>query len=780
MDGVGPDSRSAQRRRRHPGGLLVAGLLAATMLAGPPASAQTARHDPPAGLPAEPARPAWPDGPAAPKGAPNILVIMTDDVGFGAASTFGGPVPTPTLDALARSGARYNDFHTAGVCSPTRAALLTGRNPHAVGMGTVTNVPSGHPGYTTAIPASAGTVAAILKANGYNTAMVGKGHITPEWEMSQAGPFDRWPTGLGFEYFYGFLSADASAYEPDLVENTRHVSRPPGDYQFERDIADRAIAWLTAQRAAAPSRPFFLYYATGAAHAPHHAPSEWLEKFRGKFDEGWDAARASTVARQKALGVIPAGATDAPRPEGLPHWESLTQDQKRLYARYMEAYAAQLAYADAQIGRVIETLRRDGTLANTMIVFIQGDNGAPEEGGPEGYLFDTSSLSGVNEDMAARIARIDAIGSRESLPLIPAGWGWALNAPFPWAKRYASHLGATRNGMVVSWPGHIDDAQTVRSQFHHVRDILPTILDVVGVAAPATLGGVPQQPITGISLKYTFTEPHAAGRRDEQIFGAGDNVAIYKDHWVAATTPQRSVWDTRRPPVPFDQRKWELYDLSRDFSEARDLSGTNPAKLAELQRLFRERAGPERLLPIQSGFDMSGRPDLRNGRTSFRYLSPVANVPESAAPSPIGTSFSIDAQIIVPADGGQGVLAAQGGRHAGYSFFLDRGRPTFSYLLSPLQGYRIAASSTLAPGAHRVVADFRSDRPEPGSGGQLTLRIDGKLVAEGRIAATFPMLISYMEGFDVGEDAVSPVDPAYTSESSRFTGTIQEIDFRLE
>lgn len=723
--------------------------------------------------------PSWPQEPQPPASAPNILVILTDDVGFGASSTFGGPVPTPTFDALAKDGLRYNRFHTTAICSPTRASLLTGRNPQAVGVGYVTNWATGYDGYNSVIPKSAGTVAQVLKQAGYNTAMFGKGHITPEWEMSEAGPFDRWPTGLGFQYYYGFLGADTSAFEPSLVENTRHVQAPsdqPG-YHLDHDLADHAIDWIARQHAAAPDRPWFVYYASGAAHAPNHAPKEWLERFRGKFDMGWDALRAENVRGEKAAGVIPADTEDAPRPKTLPAWNSLGSDQKRLYARYMEAYAASLAYADNQIGRVIQSLRDSGQIDNTLIVYIQGDNGSSAEGSFDGKLYEQSALSGVKESLDRTVAHIDDIGTRNAYNLYPGGWGWALNAPFAWAKRYGSHFGGTRNAMVLSWPHHIKDPGGLRSQFLHVSDIMPTLLDVAGVTAPAMLDGVPQQPITGISARYTFDQPAAPSRRREQVFGMSENLSLYKDGWVAATTPMVTPWEKTPPPrIPVEQRHWELYDIEHDFSEAHDIAAANPDRLARMKAEFWAEAAKAGILPIHSSDGgQKGRPDLNQGRQVFTYRTPMTQVPESAAPPTVGSSFEISADVVVGANGGQGVLLAQGGRFGGYSFFLTDGHPAFTYNLTPAHVTRLLAPQPLTSGPHKLSARLGLDRETPKSGGVLILAVDGHEVGRVRVEQTFAQVISHTEGMDVGSDAISPVDSSYTTSSSKFDGVLRQL-----
>ncbi|WP_157220646.1 arylsulfatase [Flavisphingomonas formosensis] len=733
--------------------------------------------------PAESSPPQWPQETKAAPGAPNILVIMTDDVGFGAASSFGGPIPTPTFDALGAQGARYNRFHTTAICSPTRASLLTGRNPQAVGMGYTTNWPTGYDGYNSVIPKSAGTIAQILKEHGYSTAMFGKGHITPEWEMSAAGPFDRWPTGLGFDYFYGFLGADTSEFEPSLVENTRNVEPPHDpDYHLDKDLADHAIRWIAEQKGAAPDKPFLIYLAPGTAHAPNQAPAEWLAKFRGKFDQGWDALRQATVERQKALGIIPAGTEDSPRPETLPRWDSLSAQQKRIYARYMEAYAASLAFADHEIGRVVQSLKDSGQFDNTLIVYIQGDNGASAEGSFDGKLYEQSALSGAQETIDYVDAHVEDIGTRKAYNLNPGGWGWALNAPFPWAKRYGSHLGGLRTGMVVSWPGHIQAPGTLRSQYLHVSDVTPTLLEVAGVQAPTILDGIPQQPITGISFAYTLAAPQAPSHRTSQVYGMAQNLSIYKDGWVAATVPMATPWERTQPkPVPIDQRRWQLYDLDQDFSEAHDLAAQYPDRLAALKDLFWAEASEAGILPIHAAEGhQRGRPDLNAGRQHLVYWTPVDHIPETAAPPTVGSSFAITAEIDVPETGATGVIAAQGGRFGGYSLFVNKdGKPAFTYNLTPAHLTRIAATSPLRPGRHRLVLRLALDQEAARSGGTATLSLDGAAIATGRVPQTFAQVISHTEGFDIGMDSGTAVDDSYVTGDSRFSGTLRSVTFDI-
>ncbi|MCB2078193.1 MAG: sulfatase-like hydrolase/transferase [Novosphingobium sp.] len=773
--------RTQAFRRALAGCAATAGLIAASAGASAPGGQNL--PPPPNGATLQTAGPAhWPEPAKAPAGAPNVLVIMTDDVGFGSSSTFGGPVPTPTFDALAREGLRYNRFHTTAICSPTRASLLTGRDPQAVGVGYVTNWSSGFDGYNSMIPKSAGTLPQVLRANGYSTAMFGKAHVTPEWELGPNGPFDRWPTGLGFDYFYGFLGADTSNFEPSLIENTRPASTPRDpDYHLDRDLADHTINWIAEQRATTPDRPFFVYLAPGTAHAPNHAPDDWLQKFRGKFDGGWDALRAETVGRQKRLGVIPADTVDAPRPETLPRWDSLSPVMRRLYARYMEAYAASLAYADHQIGRVIASLRETGEMDNTLVIYIQGDNGASAEGSFDGKLFEQSALAGVREDPAYALAHIDDIGTSGAYNLNVGGWGWAMNAPFPWSKRYASHLGGTRNGMVISWPGRITDPGGLRDQFMHVSDIMPTVLEVAGIPAPSELGGVQQQPITGISAAYTIRGAAAKSRRTSQVFAMSENLAIYRDGWLASSSPKVTPWE-RTPPKPIDlaDRTWELYNLDRDFSQAHDISASHRKRLREMVGAFWEAAEQGRILPIHgSEGQQAGRPDPNRDRTQFVYTRPLEQIAEGAAPHIVGRSFAIEADIENGTDA-SGVLVAHGGRFSGYSLFLDAGRPVFTYNLTPAHLTRIASSQSIVPGSHKLKATFTLDEAKPGSGAKVTISVDGRKVATGRVEQTFARVVSHSEGFDVGQDLVSPVDPSYTTAKSRFSGKLNRLSFSLQ
>ncbi|HSW17938.1 MAG TPA: sulfatase-like hydrolase/transferase [Ramlibacter sp.] len=727
---------------------------------------------------------AWPRVPKTNPGAPNVIVFLTDDVGYGACSTFGGPVPTPVLDQLAATGLRYTHFHTAAMCSPTRASLLTGRNPHKVEMGCISNRPTCFDGYTSIIPETAGSVAQVLRDAGYGTAMLGKSHLTPEWELTQAGPFARWPTGLGFDYFYGFLGYDTNMWAPTLVENTKFIGAPEGEARhFDALIADCAIAWIRQHKAVKQDCPFFMYYATGTAHAPHHAPPEWLARFRGAFDQGWDAVRRETFERQQALGVVPADARLTERTDGLPAWDSLSADQKKLAARLMEAYAGALAHADHQVGRVIDSLRESGELENTLVIFIQGDNGGSAEGGFNGLLFEQSYVNRFEEDPQYLLERIDDIGGPAAYNTYPAAWGWAMNTPFKYFKQVASHFGGTRNGMVLSWPKGIADRGGLRSQFHHVSDIMPTILDAAGVPPPATLAGVPQDPLDGISMRYTFDTPAAPSRRTTQIFECLENWGLYHEGWFAASVPATMPWVplTGRKQTDVQTRSWELYDVSTDFSQYHDVSAREPQQLATMQALFWNLAKDERILPIHApSVGTEGRPSATEGRTTFTYSGKVRLISYEAAPVTSGRSFTIAADVVAGARGGDGVIISNGGRFGGFVLYVRDSQVVFHYNALAPHAFRVQAPLASAPGRrHTIRVRFRTDEPASGSGGTAYLEVDGAPLAEGRIGRTLRTFING-EGLNVGCDAITPVCDGYTIADSEFDGEIRQVVINLE
>lgn len=726
-----------------------------------------------------PALPAWPESPRPPTGAPNVLVILTDDVGFAADSTFGGPVPTPTLDRLADKGFRFDRFHTSAICSATRVALLTGRNPTHVGMGGVTNAASSHPGHTTIVPKSAGTIAEILRQSGYNTAMFGKAHFTPKWETGPTGPFERWPTGMGFEYFYGFLDGDTDQFAPQLYEGTTPIEAALGkpDYIFDRDLADRAIGWLQTQHSVAPDKPFFLYYATGTAHSPHQAPREWIDRFRGRFDMGWDRLREDTLKRQIALGIVPQGTRLSARPPEIPAWDSLPPEKKRLYARMMEVYAGAVAYADHQIGRVLAELERSGELDNTLVIFIEGDNGSSAEGGQNGLFNETAGLNEEDdEDYPVALANIDQLGGPMAYSHFPIGWAHAMNTPFPYFKRVASHLGSTRNGMVVSWPARFGEGHgAVRGQYHHVVDVMPTILEATGIAAPQSLSGVEQMPIDGTSMLYALGRPTEPSRRKVQFYELSADAAIYSEGWLANTVPVTMPWQfTGIKNVPFSERKWQLYDLSRDFSQSRDISQAHPEKLAELKTLFFAEAERNLATPISRSPAGLPAPDINAGRTEFSYRAGTKRLPVYVSPNVLNRSFSIEARIVVPEGGAEGVLVTQGGRFGGYGLYLLRGRPVFVYNKLGLARSRVEWGEPLAPGEHTIRLDFAYDGGGIGKGGTTRLSVDGAPYVAARVPSTIRLLFPLSETFDVGEDTGTPIAEDYAV-PFRFTGTLDEV-----
>ncbi len=736
--------------------------------------------------PAESAPPQWPQPVMAPKGAPNVLVILTDDVGFGASGTFGGPVPTPTLDALARTGLRYNAFHTVGLCSPTRAALLTGRNHHDVAVGTTEEPVTGYEGYTGIIPKSAGTVAEILKQNGYNTAMFGKWHLTPYWEMGQAGPFDHWPTAQGFEHFFGFLYAETDQFHPALWDGTTPVEPPGNDpaYILDHDLADHAIAWIREQKALAPAKPFFVYYAPGTSHAPHQAPKDWIARFKGQFDQGWDAVREQTLARQKSLGVVPPDTRLTPRPDFIPAWDSLSAEQRQVYARMMEVYAGALAYSDDQMGRVIDAIRQEGALDNTLVIFMEGDNGASAEGGPQGLLNDVSFINGVKEDFAVVRQRMDDLGTERANNHYPVGWAHAMDTPFQYFKQIASHLGAVRNGMVISWASRIKDKGGIRPQFHHVIDIAPTILEAAGVTPPAMLNGVPQKPLDGQSMAYTFDDPKAPSTRRIQYFELVGNRGIYQDGWIAGTEPTGFPWQVLgRAPLDIDAQKWDLYHLPDDYSEAVNLADQEPKRLQGLRDLFWAEAARNHALPIHdSSADMvrqfGVRPNPDAARTSFTFHAGMVRIPDSVAPNIRNRSFSIAADVEIPAGGADGVLVAHGNRFGGYALYLRNGKLNFCYDWADLRRFTVAAAEPVPTGHHTLGLDFKYDGGF-GAGGTATLSVDGKPVGQGRVDRTLGNKFALDASFNVGAATGSPVTDDYQV-PDRFTGGLDQVVVTLK
>jgi arylsulfatase A-like enzyme len=721
----------------------------------------------------------------APKGAPNILLILTDDVGFGASSTFGGPIPTPTLERLAKAGLRYTQFHTTALCSPTRAALLTGRNHHSAATGVIMEAGTGFPGYNTLMPKSDGTFAEILRQNGYSTAWYGKNHNVPDWHGSQAGPFDLWPTGLGFDYFFGFIGGDTNQWHPAIIEGIKPIEPPHGqkDYFFDNDLADHAIARIQMLHAVSPDRPWVTYYAPGTAHAPHHAPKEWIAKFKGQFDQGWDKVREETLARQMKLGIVPPDTKLTPRSEGIPAWDSLDADHRKVAAHMMEVYAAALAHCDYQMGRVLDAIQAIGELDNTLVIYIQGDNGASAEGSAQGLLNEMTFFNAIPEDFKEVLRRMDELGGPTTFNHYPIGWAHAMDTPFQWTKQIASHFGGTRNALVISWPARIKGKGGIRTQFHHVIDIAPTILEAVGVHMPDVLNGVPQKPIEGVSMVYTFDGATAPSRHRTQYFEMLGNRAIYNDGWVAATTPPIPPWVAVGKPVAIDDYKWELYDTTHDFSEANNLAAKEPKKLRDLQDLFWIEAAKYNVLPLDNSkverLDVSNRPSLTRGRYEFTYYPGMVRIPEGSAPDLKNKSFRVSAEVEIPPSGAEGMLVTQGGRFAGWGFYLLGGRPVFDYNLAEVEQFRVSAPGKLAPGKHTVVFDFKYDGGGLGKGGLGTLTVDGKKAVEGRFARTLPFRMSLDETLDVGEDTGTAVSADYEV-PFRFTGTLNKVVIKIE
>jgi arylsulfatase len=716
-----------------------------------------------------------------------VLLVLLDDVGFGMCSTFGGPVPTPNMDKLANNGLKYTHFHTTALCSPTRAALLTGRNHHSVGTGVIIECGTGYPGYTGIIPRSAALVPEMLRGNGYATAMFGKAHNTPEPQISPSGPFDLWPTGQGFDYFYGFNQGETSQYYPVLYRNTTAVNAPKTPeqgYHFTEDMTDEAIAWMSNVRAADKDKPWFVYFSTGAAHAPHHAPKEWRDKYLGKFDHGWDKQREMTFAQQKKLGVIPAKAKLTPRPKEIPAWADQPADAKKVYCRLMENYAAYMAHADFHIGRLLDSLEKSGELDNTLVMYIVGDNGPSAEGGLEGTFNEVASLIGFNPGLPSIAKRIDQIGGPESEPHVPVGWAWAMATPFQWTKQVASHLGGTRNPMIVHWPKGIKAKGELRTQYHHVIDVVPTILDCCGVAEPKTVNGISQKPIQGVSMRYSFDDAKAKSKRTTQYYEMFVNRGIYHDGWLACSR-FGVPWDIAGRQGDFLNAPWELYNLDDDFSQADDLAAKEPEKLKELQAKFLEEAKKYDVLPLDPR--MAERLDPRNRiagepRTSWTYYGNNVRLPEPVGPIIYPNSHTITADLTIPEKGCEGVIACAGGGSGGWTFYVKDGRLGYHYNMANFEFYNVDAKEALPSGKVTVKLEYVSKGTPKGStisnGAAVKLYVNDKLAAEGETKkAAFRHGV---EPFEVGRDSISPVNADYKSKGAfAFTGRIDKITFEV-
>ena len=717
----------------------------------------------------------------APQGAPNVVIVLIDDMGFGVPGAFGGPVPMPTLDGLAQNGLRYNNFHTTALCSPTRAALKSGRNHHTVNMGFITEMATSFPGATGKVPSATAPVAETLRLNGYSTAAFGKWHETASWEASVSGPFDRWPTRQGFDKFYGFLGGETNQWAPFLYDGDAQVELPNDpNYHFMTDMTDKAVAWVKYQKALTPEKPSFVYFAPGATHAPHHVPKEWIAKWAGKFDQGWDKLREETLARQIKLGVVPAGTKLAPKAPGIKDWDTLSADEKRLFSRQAEVFAAFADYTDYEIGRLLKAFEAVGQADNTLVFYIAGDNGTSGEGGQNGMFNEYTYFNGVPEKVEDMLKLADKWGGPETYPHMAAGWAVALDTPFGWMKQVASDFGGTRNGMVVSWPKGIKAKNGIRSQFGHVIDVAPTILQAIGLPEPKVVNGTKQIPMEGKSLMYSFEDAKAKERHTTQYFEIAGNRALYHDGWYARTI-HRAPWELKgRHPLKDDV--WELYDVRADFSLSNDLAAKNPKKLAEMKALFMKEAGKYHVLPIDDRvferMDAAavGRPDLMAGRTSLTLGAGMTGMMEAVFINVKNRSKTITAEIEVPAAGANGTVLAQGGRFGGWSLYVKDGVAAYDYNFLGLQRTSITAAKPLPPGKSTIHFDFAYDGGGPGKGGMGTLTVNGEKVAEGRIAHTQAGMFSADETADVGIDLGTPVVEAIGAEAkSRFSGKIGKV-----
>jgi arylsulfatase A-like enzyme len=723
-----------------------------------------------------------------PEGAPNVVLVLIDDMGFAASSPYGGPCRMPTAQRLAEEGLRYSRFHVTALCSPTRQALLTGRNHHSVGMGVTTEMATPPPGYHGYRPASAATLAQILGGNGYSTAAFGKWHQTPPAEISTSGPFDRWPTGEGYDKFYGFMGAEMNHWCPQLFDGTTPVEptrRPEDGYHLSEDLVSHAIDWISTQQTLTPDRPFFVYVAFGATHAPFHVAPEWTEPYRSCFDDGWDALRTEILQRQQAIGIVPEGTDLAPWAGGVPHWDELDETERVVAARFMETYAGFADHTDAQVGRLVAELERRSILDNTLFVYLLGDNGASGEGGPEGTFHEHQLGHGIVEDTAEMAARLDELGSASTYAIYPVGWALAINTPYQWTKQVASHFGGTRDGMIVRWANGIEARGEIRHQFHHVIDILPTILEATRIPQPRIVYGVDQQDIEGTSLVYSFDDASAADRRTRQYFEMIGNRAIYDDGWTAVTRHGTPWIMVPRGARPFSKDTWELYDTSRDWSQAHDVASDHPDKLVELQHLFDVEAARYHVYPLDDRVTerenpaISGRFDLNVGRTSITYGPHIGRLGEEIAPNVKNRSHTVTATIRSASDHDNGVLIAQGGRFGGWSLYVDDGRVAYAYNRYGRDHMTVRSERALEAGSHTVTMRFEYDGGEPGSGANIHLDADGEQVAAGRIEASTAFYFSFDETLNVGIDRGTPVTDTYPALDNAYEGEIVEIRIDL-
>ncbi|MBK6483125.1 MAG: arylsulfatase [Chitinophagaceae bacterium] len=714
----------------------------------------------------------------APEKAPNIVIVLIDDIGFGHSSAFGGPINMPTAEKLASNGLKYNRFHTTALCSPTRTALLTGYNHHSNNAGAIMEVATAFPGNTGIRPQSITTIAEVLRMNGYSTAAFGKYHETPPWEGSVSGPYDRWPTGSGFDKFYGFIGGETNQWHPMVYDGTTRVYPKVDDpgYHFTTDMTDQALAWMNTQQSLTPEKPFYMYFATGATHAPHHAPKEYIDKYKGKFSQGWDKLREETLAKQKALGVVPENTVLAPKPADIKDWDKLTADEKRLFERQMEIFAGFGEHTDHEVARLVSALEERGEMENTVFIYIIGDNGSSAEGGMIGMYNENTYFNGVQETLDMQLTRINELGTEHTYNHFAAGWAVAGNTPFTWTKQIASNFGGTRNGMIMHWPAGIQSKNEVRSQFHHVIDIAPTIYEAAGLPAPKMVNGIEQRPMEGVSMVYSFNNPAAPDVRTTQYFEMIGNRAIYHEGWFAGTI-HKAPWEAA-PRRPLAEDVWELYNVTEDFSQANNLAEKNPEKLEELKKKFMEEAVKYNVLPIDDRsierFDpvIAGRPDLMNGRTKLILYEGAKGIPENAFINVKNTSLSITAEVEVPANA-SGVILCQGGDFGGWSFYIIDGKPSYTYNWVGLEFYTVSSTQKLAPGKHTLTFDFAYDGGR-GGGGTGTISADGNKIAEQKIAKTNSNTFGIDESADVGTDENTPVTPVY-ARKEKFTGKINKV-----
>ena len=738
--------------------------------------------------------PWWPPRVVPPKGAPNVLLIMTDDQGYGVSGTFGGVIPTPALDRVAKAGLRYTEFNSTALCSPTRAALITGRNHHAVGFGVISELSTGYPGYDSIIGPENATIGRILAENGYATSWFGKNHNTPGFQYSVSGPFDQWPSGMGFQYFYGFMGGETDQWKPYLFRDHTQIFPwvgKPG-YNLTTDLADEAIKHMRGLNAVAPDQPFFVYYVPGGAHSPHQPTKEWIDKFKGKFDMGWEKLRDEIFANQKRLGVIPPDTKLTPWPDELPKWDSLSFLQKKLYTRQAEVFAGYTAYTDHEIGRVIQAVQDMGKLDNTLIIYICGDNGTSPEGTLSGTYNQMTAYNGILDvPMPLQLLHYEDWGSAATYPHMAVAWSWAFDTPFKWTKQVASHFGGTRQGMAISWPGHIKDLGGVRNQFHHMIDIVPTILEATGIRAPEQVDGIAQKPIEGVSMAYTFdaANANAATTHKTQYFEMAGNRGIYHEGWYANTHPPVPPWQLNAKFPDVGDYRWELYNLAADYSQNDDLAAKMPDKLKEMQALFQQEAEKYGVLPLDnSQFQraITPRPSTTAGQTLFTYYGENAGIPTGNSPNILNKSFTITAEIDVPKGGAEGMIVTEGGRFGGYGLFLLKGKPVFVYNLLDLKrirwqggvGARDWLGDSLKPGKHTIEFDFTYDGPGIAKGGTGVMKVDGRVLATQKLEHTIPFLLPPDETFDVGVDTRTGVDSTYKI-PFQFTGKIDRLTIKL-